>query len=314
MFILAMILSVVMGMTMSMLGGGGSILTVPILVYVLEVETKSAIATSLLVVISIGAFSTFMHARAGNVQWTTGLIFGAVAMVGAYGGGLLAEYISGPALLILFTGMMGVTAVAMLRKGKGKPDPDAGAKHPPLIRYSLIVLEGLGVGLATGLVGAGGGFLVVPVLVLLGGLDMHRAVGTALLVIVMKSAASFAGYVTHETIDYRLAGYVIAMALIGAAAGSVLARRLAHDVLRKSFAWFVLLMACFILYRELTLDMLRPVIQAPWEYWAIGIAGCSIAIVLARFMRSPASASESFPLSPVEQERDSAKSPPDSPG
>ena len=306
MLILAIILSVFMGITMAMLGGGGTILTVPILVYVLALETKTAIATSLLVVMATGSFSLILHARAGNVQWATGFAFGPVAMVGAFCGGLLAKYIPSTILMILFTGLMIVTAVAMLRPGKKEALPPA-QRHRPFVRYTLVLVEGLGVGLATGLVGAGGGFLIVPVLVLLGGLSMHNAVGTALLVIVMNATASFVGYLSHAHIDYRLAGIVVAAALCGAAVGSGFARRVPQAVLRKVFAWFVLVMAGLILYRERSWEQVQPILAAPWAYWAIGVALLAILVTTIRFARSPAWARRTLPLVPTQNGNGNAR-------
>ena len=163
-----------MGISLGLLGGGGSILTVPLLAYVAGMDAKQAIATSLLVVRHTSAVGAISHARAGRVQWRTGLVFGAAGMAGAYAGGLLARFIPGTVLLIGFAVIMIATAVAMLR---GRKD-DQRRRIPRSLPAFKIVLEGLAVGLVTGLVGAGGGFLVVPALALLGGLPMPVAVGT----------------------------------------------------------------------------------------------------------------------------------------
>ncbi|PQP53716.1 sulfite exporter TauE/SafE family protein, partial [Mycolicibacterium austroafricanum] len=152
------------------------ILTVPLLAYVAGMDAKAAIATSLLVVGVTSAIGAISHARAGRVQWRTGLIFGAAGMAGAYAGGLLARYIPGTILLIGFAVMMIATAIAMLRGRKTLHTTETGHRLP----VPKILAEGLIVGLVTGLVGAGGGFLVVPALALLGGLPMPIAVGTSL--------------------------------------------------------------------------------------------------------------------------------------
>ncbi|MCH9702999.1 MAG: sulfite exporter TauE/SafE family protein, partial [Actinomycetia bacterium] len=162
-------LAVFVGISLGLLGGGGSILTVPLLAYVAGMDAKQAIATSLLVVGVTSAIGAISHARAGRVQWRTGLIFGGAGMAGAYGGGLLARFIPGTVLLTGFAVMMIATAVAMLRGRKnteGAASP-AGAERGHHLPIPTIIAEGLVVGLATGLVGAGGGFLVVPALVLL---------------------------------------------------------------------------------------------------------------------------------------------------
>ena len=239
-------LALLVGVSLGLLGGGGSILTVPLLAYVAGMDAKQAIATSLLVVGTTSAVAAVSHARAGRVQWRTGLIFGAAGMAGAYGGGLLARYIPGSVLLIGFAVMMIATAVAMLRGRKevGPADPHHRIPVPK------VIIEGLVVGLVTGLVGAGGGFLVVPALALLGGLPMPMAVGTSLVVIAMKSFAGFAGYLSSVTVDWKIAGMVTAAAVVGALIGARLTALVNPDSLRKAFGWFVLVMSSVILVEE----------------------------------------------------------------
>ncbi|MGB3186467.1 MAG: sulfite exporter TauE/SafE family protein [Ornithinimicrobium sp.] len=235
-------LAVLVGVTLGLLGGGGSILTVPLLVYVAGMETKEAIATSLLVVGVTSAVGAISHARAGRVQWRTGLVFGVAGMTGAYAGGRVAEFIPGQWLLIGFAVMMVATALAMLR-GRREIDPGEAPDHLPTLR---VILDGLVVGLVTGLVGAGGGFLVVPALALLGGLPMPVAIGTSLVVIAMKSMAGMAGYLASVTIDWPMAAMVTTAAVLGALLGGPLAGRIAPETLRRSFGWFVLVMAIMV--------------------------------------------------------------------
>jgi uncharacterized membrane protein YfcA len=208
-------LAVFVGVALGLLGGGGSIMTVPLLAYVAGMDAKQAIATSLLVVGVTSTVGAISHARAGRVQWRTGLIFGAAGMAGAYAGGLLAKFIPGTVLLIGFAVMMIATAIAMLR---GRKNIDSGGveHRMPVMK---IIAEGLIVGLVTGLVGAGGGFLVVPALALLGGLPMPIAVGTSLIVIAMKSFAGLGGYLSSVQIDWGLALAVTAAAVLGALIG-----------------------------------------------------------------------------------------------
>ncbi|MFY1599603.1 sulfite exporter TauE/SafE family protein [Micromonospora sp. WMMD737] len=239
-------LAVLVGVSLGLLGGGGSILTVPLLAYVAGMDPKQAIATSLLVVGATSAVGAISHARAGRVQWRTGLVFGVAGMAGAYLGGLLARFIPGTVLLIGFAVIMIATALAMLR---GRKDVDPGAA-PKSLPAGKVVLEGLVVGLVTGLVGAGGGFLVVPALALLGGLPMPVAVGTSLVVIAMKSFAGLAGYLSSVQIDWGLAGAVTAAALVGALIGARLTAVVDPDSLRKAFGWFVLAMSSVILWQE----------------------------------------------------------------
>jgi uncharacterized protein len=268
-----LLLSLLIGVTLGLLGGGGSILTVPILVYVAGQDAKTAIATSLLVVGVTSAAAVVSHARAGRVRWRTGLIFGAAGMVGAYGGGRVAEFIPGTALLVAFGLMMIVTSVAMLR-GRRNVTPE---RPPTDLPVGRILAEGAVVGAVTGLVGAGGGFLVVPALVLLGGLPMATAVGTSLLVIAMKSGAGLLGYLASTPIDWQLAGLVTAAAVVGSVAGGRLAGRVPEDRLRRAFGWFVLVMALVVLGQELP-DEARTALLASPATWVVGAAALAVAL------------------------------------
>ena len=193
--LLAASLSVLIGLALGLLGGGGSILTVPILIYALHMEPKTAIATSLLVVGVTSLVAVIPHARAGRVQWRTAWVFGGTGMIGAYAGGRVAAYLPSSLLLLGFAAMMLATAVAMIRGRQQRPvSAEAGGEACPTGMCAPVrsALHGLIVGAVTGLIGAGGGFLVVPALALLGGLSMPVAVGTSLLVIAIKSLAGFA--------------------------------------------------------------------------------------------------------------------------
>lgn len=245
--IIVVTLAVLVGLSLGLLGGGGSILVVPLLTYIGGLDPREAIATSLFVVGATSLVSLFGHARRGNVQWRTGLVFGAAGMVGAFGGGLAGGYVPGTVLMIGFAVMMIATAGAMIR-GRKDRDGESSTHHHPLWR---ILLDGLVVGAATGLVGAGGGFLVVPALVLLGGLPMTAAVGTSLLVIAMKSFAGLGGYLTSVSLDWPLVAAVTAAAIAGSFVGIVLTSVVPEKVLRKGFGFFVLLMGAFVLSQEL---------------------------------------------------------------
>jgi uncharacterized protein len=252
MIFLAVIFSLVIGISLGLLGGGGSILTVPMLVYVLGLEPKSAIATSLLVVGITSAVGAAMHARAGRVRLRTGFVFGLAGMAGAYLGGSIAGYIPARALLLAFAAMMLITGAAMLRsKKEGARDEEQRERDAKEMPFFKMLLAGAGVGAVTGLVGAGGGFVVVPALVLLGGLPMRVAVGTGLLVIAMNSFAGFVGQVGHAQIDWRLAAIVTAAAVAGTFAGERLAPRISQARLRRIFAWLVIGMAMFLVMKEL---------------------------------------------------------------
>jgi uncharacterized membrane protein YfcA len=221
-------------------------LTLPILTYVVGMDAKAAIAASLFVVATTSAFGLIAHARAGRVRWRTGVIFGGAGMVGAYVGGRLAAYLPAKLLMVLFAMMMVATAVAMLR-GRRQGAVTAVRELP----VSKVLLEGVLVGVVTGIVGAGGGFLVVPALVLLGGLGMEAAVGTSLVVISMKSFAGFYGHLGHVSLDWNIMLLVTLAAVIGSFGGGALAGRIPPATLRKGFGIFVLVMAAFILSKEL---------------------------------------------------------------
>lgn len=257
------ILATLIGLSLGLLGGGGSILAVPMLAYGADLPAKEAIATSLIVVGATSLFALIPHARRGHIEWRTGATFSATAMVGAYLGGLAADWFSGTTLLLLFAAMMVVTALAMFR-GRGELE----AKKNKPLPVGLVIAEGLAVGAATGLVGAGGGFLVVPVLVLLGGMEMHKAVGTSLMVIALKSFAAFAGHAAHVSIDLQLALMVTAAAIAGSIGGAAISHRVPAQMLRKIFAGFVLVMAGFVVWREA-----GPVPAASVLFVASGILG-----------------------------------------
>ncbi|HYO00532.1 MAG TPA: sulfite exporter TauE/SafE family protein [Mycobacterium sp.] len=261
MIALTVALAVFVGIALGLLGGGGSILTVPLLAYVAGMDAKQAIATSLLVVGVTSTVGAVSHAKAGRVQWRTGLIFGGAGMAGAYLGGVLARFIPGTFLLIGFALMMIATAIAMLRGRKNVAASDAGHRMP----VPKILAEGLVVGLVTGLVGAGGGFLVVPALALLGGLPMPIAVGTSLVVIAMKSFAGLGGYLSSVHIDWTVALAVTAAAVGGALIGARLTAKVDPEALRKAFGWFVLVMSSVILAQEIHL--------------AVGVATAALTVI-----------------------------------
>lgn len=245
MYPLGLALSLLIGVSLGFFGGGGSILTVPLLVYVFDLEPKMAIASSLLVVGAASAFGAVHHWRAGNVDLRTGLLFGAAGMTGAYIGGRVGAFLDGTLLLLLFSAMMVLTAVAMWQGRRGRSPGAAARRSTP-----RLLLQGLSVGSFTGLVGAGGGFLIVPALALWAGLSMRAAIGTSLFIIVLNTTAGFFGYLSHVDIDYRLVGAVTIMAISGSFLGSHLANRIDPASLRRAFAVFVGVMATFILVRE----------------------------------------------------------------
>jgi uncharacterized protein len=251
MILLGFALAVVIGLALGLLGGGGSILTVPIFVYVLGFDVKDAIAMSLAVVGATSLFGAAGHWKAGNINTRVALIFGAVAMAGTYLGARLAVFFSGAAQLALFGSVMLLAAFFMFRDGSGRSGLAVDHELREM-RFPVIALEGLAVGVLTGLVGVGGGFLIVPALVLLGRLPMKQAIGTSLLVIALKSFAGVLGYVGQ--VDFHL-GFVAAfsaVAIAGILAGTYLVRFVPQHALKRGFAAFLLVMGAFILYQNRT--------------------------------------------------------------
>ncbi len=251
MSLLGLGLALLIGLSLGFLGGGGSILTVPVLVYVSGFEAKQAIAMSLPVVGATSLVGAVNHWRAGNVRIRTALVFGLCAMVGAYLGARLSVLLSGAAQLALLGVIMLVASLFMLRRREPAEAtmPSTPGSHRT-ISLSLALPLGLVVGLLTGLVGIGGGFLIVPALVLFGAVPMKEAIGTSLLVIAMNAAAGFVGYVGQVSIPW---GYTIAfagVAIVGILLGSSLVRFVSGRVLQTTFAIFLVLVAAFVLYRN----------------------------------------------------------------
>lgn len=244
--LLAAALSLVIGIVLGMLGGGGAILTLPMLVYVVNVEAKAAIATSLFVVGTTSVASTLMHARSRSVKWKVGAIFGAAAMSGAFAGGRLARFVPGTVLLVIFAGLMVATSIAMLR---GRRTDESGERSDLAVGTAVVL--GASVGLLSGLVGAGGGFLIVPALTLFGGLAIREAIGTSLFVIALQSFAGFAGHVGHVALDWPLVAAITVAAVAGAALGAAAGKKVPAATLRRAFAWLVLAMGLFMFAKEL---------------------------------------------------------------
>jgi uncharacterized membrane protein YfcA len=207
-------------------------------------EPKAAIASSLFVVGVTSAAGLVAHARAGRVQWRTGVLFGFAGMAGAYAGGYLRAYIPAKLLMILFGLMMAVTAIAMLR---GRPDLEPRTGDLPVLK---VLGNGVAVGLVAGVVGAGGGFLIVPALVLRGGLPMPLAIGTSLVVISMQSFGGFVGHL--GTIDWPMTLGVTLSAVVGTVIGGRFVDRISPVALRRGFGVFIIAMSALVFVKELT--------------------------------------------------------------
>jgi uncharacterized membrane protein YfcA len=243
-------LAVLIGITLGMLGGGGSILTVPVFVYVLGLAPKDAIAMSLPVVATTSFVGAAGHWRAGNVDGQVVLTFAPLAMLGALGGAWLAALVSGAMQLTLLGVVMLVAGVLMLRE-RGALVPAA----PPSAlatrrRNALLAATGLGVGLLTGLVGVGGGFMIVPALVLVGAVPMKRAVGTSLVVIALSTLSGLAGYHGQASISWGVVALFTGLAVAGTLVGTRLVRILPARGLRRAFGVVVLSLALFLLYEN----------------------------------------------------------------
>lgn len=250
MSILGLGLAALIGLSLGLLGGGGSILTVPIFVYILGFGVKEAIAMSLAVVGITSLFGAVGHWKAGNVNLRVATIFGTVAMLGTYLGARLAIYFSGAAQLSLFAVVMLLAALFMFREPRPAAKEAGRTLSIRQMPLALIVLEGLAVGVLTGLVGVGGGFLIVPALVLLGKVPMREAVGTSLLVIAMKSVAGFAGYLGQVEVAWGFMALFTGVAIGGILIGTWLVRFVPQHALQRSFALFLVVMGGFILYQN----------------------------------------------------------------
>lgn len=239
----------VIGLSLGLLGGGGSILTVPVLVYVLGIPVKTAIPMSLVVVGSTSAFGVLNHARAGTVSWRTAVAFGPPAIVGALLGAQLGLLVPAGVQLAVFAVFMILASVSMWfgqRLWAGRSGP-----AEPVVPRSLRVVGWLGglVGVLTGLVGIGGGFLYVPALVLLARLEMKPAVGTSLVLITLSAFAGFARYAGEVVLDWGAVVLFTALAFVGVLAGTRLVRHVSQESLRRGFAVFLLVMGAIVLLR-----------------------------------------------------------------
>lgn len=261
--ILGYVLAVVVGISLGLIGSGGSILTVPILVYVMAVNPVLATAYSLFIVGSTALVGGVQSAMQKRVDFKTVLIFGIPSIAAVYATRMwLVPFIPDElftigslvitksiALMLLFAVVMILASVSMIRPGKHK-EPDENA--PRVYNYPMILLEGAVVGLLTGLVGAGGGFLIIPALVLLARMPMKLAVGTSLFIIAAKSLIGFIGDLQgSEIIDWKLLGIFTAFSVAGIFIGILLSKKIPGQKLKKGFGWFVLIMGIYIIIKEL---------------------------------------------------------------
>ncbi|MBK8670094.1 MAG: sulfite exporter TauE/SafE family protein [Saprospiraceae bacterium] len=254
------IASVLIGVSLGLIGSGGSILTVPVLVYLFSVDAVAATAYSLFIVGFTAAMGSMEYFRKGMVNVKTAIVFGIPSIIAVF---LTRAYIV-PAipkvvfsigdfvvtksilLLLLFAVLMVFSAYSMIKKSTVKSDVEG----PQKFNYPVILLEGAVVGVITGLVGAGGGFLIIPALVLLSKLPMKEAVGTSLVIIAAKSLIGFFGESGETFIDWLLISKVTAFAAIGIFIGIFLSKKIDGARLKPIFGWFVLAMGIYIILKE----------------------------------------------------------------
>jgi len=243
---LTMAFGVIVGLALGLVGGGGSILTVPILVYALGESVHLATSTSLAIVGANALIGAWDHGHAGRVRPRTALIVGGTGILGALAGTYLNHLAPGRAILVGFALLMLAAAAAMVRvRIDDRPERATRAGFSP-----RVAAAGLAVGVLTGFFGVGGGFLIVPTLVLVLGLPMREAVGTSLLVIAINAAAALLGHL-HGGVDWGVTALFVSGGTAGSIAGSRLSGRIDERCLRLGFAGMVVLVALYILARTL---------------------------------------------------------------
>ncbi len=257
-------LAALVGISLGLIGGGGSILMVPILVYVFAVNPVMATSYSLFVVGSTSLVGAFNNYRKGLVSIKTALLFGLSSITTVFitrkfimpvipdvlfsiGG---FEVKQSMAIMVLFAILMLMASTAMIKGRKEVVDTDATTTANDTMR---LLMYGILIGLATGLLGAGGGFLIIPALVLILKMPMKKAVGTSLFIIALNSLIGFTGDIGHVDIDWKFLGIITAIAVAGIFVGGALAKKIHGDHLKKGFGWFVLVMAIYIIIKELFL-------------------------------------------------------------
>lgn len=249
MLLLGFALAALIGLSLGTLGGGGSTLTVPIFVYVMGFEAKRAIAMSFPVVGGTSLVGALSHWRHGNVRWRTALVFGVVAMIGAFGSAhLIAPRLTGETQLLLLGTVMLIAAISMFRNAGGRRAPDAEA--PPSLSLPLLMLTALGVGMLTGILGVGGGFLIVPALALLARVPIKEAVGTSLVIISMNTGSAYLGSVGKVDVPWNVVLVFTTIAILGIFAGTRLVHAATPAQLKRAFAIFLLAVGGFVFYQN----------------------------------------------------------------
>lgn len=244
---LAILFGTLIGLLLGLVGGGGSILTVPILVYVMGQDVHAATATSLVIVGLTALFSAVPHARAGRVALPTAVVFGGAGMAGAFAGAWLNARVAGPMILLLFGVLMLAVATRMAFARKS---PAATQMASPGGLHPAVIVAGLIVGAMTGFFGVGGGFLIVPALVLALGFPMRLAIGTSLVVIAINSGAGVLAHAPTGGIDLAMALLFIVGGLVGGTLGAHFAGRLDEARLSRGFATLVAIVGLYLIVRN----------------------------------------------------------------
>jgi uncharacterized membrane protein YfcA len=241
---LAVLSGMLTGIALGIFGSGGGIIVVPALIYLLHLPPKEAIAMGLGIIAITAVLSALNHWRAGNVDWRAAATFGPIGMLGTYAGARLGAVVPASFQLVLFGVVMYLAAFRMLRK-TALTTGETRETH-----VALLIAAGAGVGLLAGIVGVGGGFLIVPALVLLARVPMNRAVGTSLAVVSLNSVSGFIGYMGTVTVNYTLMGAFAAVTVLSSFAGARMARRWQAETLKRSFAWCLIVVATYILAKS----------------------------------------------------------------
>uniref|UniRef100_UPI0040487A64 sulfite exporter TauE/SafE family protein n=2 Tax=Algoriphagus sp. TaxID=1872435 RepID=UPI0040487A64 len=253
--------AILIGVSLGLIGGGGSILTVPVLVYILGIDPVLATAYSLFVVGSTSLVGAGTYMKKGLVNYKTALVFAIPSFIAVFltrkflvpalpdplfsiGEAMITKNIG---IMVFFALIMLAASYSMIRGKKGESEEEEEVKF----NLPMIALEGSVVGVITGIVGAGGGFLIIPALVLLAKLPMKMAVGTSLLIIAAKSLIGFLGDLSSQTIDWQLLLIFTGLSIVGIFIGSALSKKINEKVLKTGFGWFVLLMGIYIITKEL---------------------------------------------------------------
>ena len=231
--ILSLVLAVAVGLSLGMLGGGGAVLTLPILVYVAGIGVRQAVSISLVVVGGTSLVAAALHYRRGHFHAKAAALFAGTGMVAAYFGSALTRAVPEQVLLVIFAALMLLVGAAMLRERLDRP---AGAQ----CRTWPCIGIGTAVGALTGFLGVGGGFLVVPALILFAAVETRAAIGTSLAVIAINAAGGLVGQLRHGALDWSLALAFLAFALAGMSAGVRIGRTAPAAKLRRGFAWLVI--------------------------------------------------------------------------